>query len=268
MNNTALLALLIRQAQHSHLYNSELEIKDYEELKITIESYTKGLKSRIKELAIQTNLCGFIEKKIYSEVDEIHNTPIYTEAILGGRRGDLDELSSIIKEVVEDSVELEVKPCHEHILSENDKKGVIIMKTMVNIANRRNSDAGEEKNGDEGVVDQVVEQTVLVANQMKNKAKRVLNVVSDIPILSEYTNDLKEKWSLLVKEQPKTLISAKSLFHPFSVYSFQLYLDDNPNVFKPFLLSSLQKLMPSFNLSLKFPVVLSESFDSDIIPSL
>ena len=41
-----------------------------------------------------------------------------------------------------------------------------------------------------------------------------------------------EKWSLTVKELPRELISTRSLFHPFSTYTFSLYNDDSLGVMK------------------------------------
>eukprot|EP00826_Nyctotherus_ovalis_P049867 TRINITY_DN6056_c0_g1_i14.p1 TRINITY_DN6056_c0_g1~~TRINITY_DN6056_c0_g1_i14.p1 ORF type:complete len:273 (-),score=76.43 TRINITY_DN6056_c0_g1_i14:159-914(-) len=142
------------------------------------------------------------------------------------------------------------------VYKRQEKKRVVVEKTDARIANRKASDAGDDNDANSGILGTAV----LVTNQMKNRAKQVLNVVSDIPLLSEYTNDLKEKWSLLVKEQPKELICAKSLFHPFSVYSFAFYPDDGPSVMKACLEWKLQIPYDSIELYTTSGVPLNDSF--------
>eukprot|EP00826_Nyctotherus_ovalis_P033831 TRINITY_DN2759_c0_g1_i5.p1 TRINITY_DN2759_c0_g1~~TRINITY_DN2759_c0_g1_i5.p1 ORF type:complete len:339 (+),score=80.17 TRINITY_DN2759_c0_g1_i5:246-1262(+) len=208
--------------------HDEYQLPDYHEILITIGSYTKGLKTRIREVMTQSDLTGVIHKTIHSCVEEDHVTPIHTRVIAGGKRSDLDNFSETVKEIVDESIHIRVKPLPSPELTEEEKKTVTIIKTDSRIENRKSSDAGIVDETSEGLL----ETAMLVKNQMKTRAKQVLNVVSDIPLLSEYTNDLREKWSLLVKEQPREFISAKSLFHPFSVYNFAFYPEDGPNVMK------------------------------------
>eukprot|EP00826_Nyctotherus_ovalis_P049868 TRINITY_DN6056_c0_g1_i6.p1 TRINITY_DN6056_c0_g1~~TRINITY_DN6056_c0_g1_i6.p1 ORF type:complete len:340 (+),score=95.24 TRINITY_DN6056_c0_g1_i6:207-1226(+) len=234
----------------------EVKLPDYEQIEVVIGSYTKGLKTRLKDVMLQSGLGGYIRKTIYNLVDEVHDTPVHTQVIAGGKRGDLESFSLIIKEVVEESIDLDIRPHSLPEFSEEEKKRVVVEKTDARIANRKASDAGDDNDANSGILGTAV----LVTNQMKNRAKQVLNVVSDIPLLSEYTNDLKEKWSLLVKEQPKELICAKSLFHPFSVYSFAFYPDDGPSVMKACLEWKLQIPYDSIELYTTSGVPLNDSF--------
>lgn len=234
----------------------EVQLPDYEQIQVIISSYTKGLKTRLREVMIQSSLGGYIQKTVYNFVDEIHDTPIHTQLIAAGKRGSLDHFTGLIKEVVEESVDIDIKPYSSPELSEEEKKTVVIKKTDVHIANRKSSDAGDDNDANEGILGTAV----LVTNQMKNRAKQVLNVVSDIPLLSEYTKDLNEKWSLLVKEQPKELICAKSLFHPFSVYSFAFYPEDGPGVMKACLEWKLQIPYDSIELYTVSGVPLTDAF--------
>jgi len=236
--------------------SSEFKLSDYTQKQITIGSYTKGLKARIKEVMIQTNLGGFIRKTVYNVVDEVHDTPIHTQVIAVGKNYDLELFEVILKEVVEKSVETESKPYPSPELSEEERKHVVIMKTHPNITNRKGSDVGDDSNSNEGILGTAV----LMTNQVKNKAKQVLNVMADIPVLSEYTSNLNEKWSLLVKEQPKELICAKSLFHPFSVYSFSFYPEDGPSVMKVCLEWKLQIPYDSIELYTTLGIPLTDAF--------
>jgi len=235
---------------------TEVQLPDYEQIQIIIGSYTKGLKTRIKQAMIQSNLGGLIEKTVYKQVDEVHDTPIHTQVIAGGAKGDLEDFSNMIKEVVEESIDLEIRPYPSPKLLEEEKKHVVIVRTDTRITNRKSSDAGDDNDMNDGILGTAV----LVTNQMKNRAKQVLNIVSDIPVLSEYTSDLKEKWSLMVKEQPKELICARSLFHPLSVYSFSFYPEDGPGVMKTCLEWKLRIPYDSIELYTMSGIPLKDSF--------
>eukprot|EP00826_Nyctotherus_ovalis_P045738 TRINITY_DN5090_c0_g1_i4.p1 TRINITY_DN5090_c0_g1~~TRINITY_DN5090_c0_g1_i4.p1 ORF type:complete len:343 (-),score=110.55 TRINITY_DN5090_c0_g1_i4:192-1220(-) len=207
---------------------AELKLVSYRQVKILISSYTPGLKTRLKEVMNQNGVGGFIRKTVYTTPDDLRSTPVHTEVIAGGTDAAVNEFSEIAREIVEESVDFDVKAPPMPELSEEEKKKVVIMKTDERIFNRKSSDGGDDVSGNENLL----EQAVLVTNKMKNRAKQVLNVVSGIPILSEYTSELKEQWSLLIPETPKELISAKSLFHPFTVCSFTMYLTDELSVLK------------------------------------
>eukprot|EP00826_Nyctotherus_ovalis_P053944 TRINITY_DN703_c0_g6_i5.p1 TRINITY_DN703_c0_g6~~TRINITY_DN703_c0_g6_i5.p1 ORF type:complete len:371 (-),score=95.25 TRINITY_DN703_c0_g6_i5:45-1157(-) len=206
----------------------EIKLSTYKQIKVQIGSYTIGLKTRLKELMAQCGVGGVIRKTVHVTPDSIHSTPVYTEVVAGGTEAAVAEFVEIVKEVVEDDIDFEVKSPPMPDLSEESKKKAIIQKTSARIYNRKGSDVGDDEAGD----DNFLGQAVLVTNKMKNRAKQVLNVVSGIPILSEYTSELKEQWSLLVKEMPKELISARSLFQPYSICSFTMYRTDELSILK------------------------------------
>lgn len=206
----------------------ELKLSTYKQIKVQIGSYTLGLKTRLKELMAQCGVGGVIRKTVHVTPDGVRSTPVYTEVIAGGTEAAVAEFAEISREAVEDDVDFEVKSPPMPDLNEEARKKVVIQKTSARIYNRKSSDAGDDEAGD----DNLLEQAVLVTNKMKNKAKQVLNVVSGIPILSEYTSELKEQWSLLVKEMPKELVSTRSLFQPFSICSFTMYRTDELSVLK------------------------------------
>jgi hypothetical protein len=64
----------------------------------------------------------------------------------------------------------------------------------------------------------------------------------------------------MVKEQPKELICAKSLFHPFSVYSLAFHLEDGPGVMKACLEWKLGIPYDSIELYTMSGVPLRDSF--------
>lgn len=235
---------------------TEVEMPNYEQIQVIIGSYTKGLKTRLKQVMAQSNLCGYVQKTTYKAVDEIHDTPIHTQVIAGGKKEDLEHFSDLVKGIVEESIDIEIKAHPLPQFTEEEKNHIVIMKTADNISNRKSSDAGDDNDENEGILGTAL----LVTNQVKNRAKQVLNVVSDIPVLSEYTNDLMEKWSVLVREQPKELICAKSLFHPFSVYSFAFYPEDGPSVMKACLEWKLQIPYNSIELYTTSGIPLKDSF--------
>jgi hypothetical protein len=210
----------------------ELKLSSYCQKKIVIGSYTRGLKTRLKEVMSQNSVGGYITKTVYTTPDDMHSTPIHTEVVVGGTFSNVEEFAELAKEVVEENIDFEVTAPPMLELSEEEKKKVVIRKTDDRIFNRKTSDAGEDNSGNENLLDQAVLVTNLVTNKVRNRAKQVFKVVSGIPILSQYTNDINEQFSVLVTEMPKELISAKSLFHPFSVCSFTMYKTDELSVLK------------------------------------
>lgn len=207
---------------------AELKLSQYRQIKIMISSYTIGIKTKLKEVMAQSGVGGYIVKTVSTSPNDAHSTPVHTEVVAGGTNAAINEFTETAKEIVEDNIDFEVYAPPMPELSEQDKKRVIIKRTDERLFNRKASDAGDDDSGNENLL----EQAVLVTNKVKNKAKQVLNVVSGIPILSEYTSELKEQWSLLIPEMPKELISAKSLFHPFTVCSFTMYRTDELTVLK------------------------------------
>ena len=236
--------------------NSDNDIAAYTEINITIGSYTKGLKTKIREVMAQSGIVGSIKKTVYEDSDDIHDTPIHTEVIAGGSEDQLAEFSELIREVVEPTIDFEITPSQESVFFQSEKRYPIIEKTDKNIASRKGSDVGDDNESDEGIYSTAVK----VTGRMKNKAKKVLSIVSEIPVISEYTTHLRANWSLLIREQPKNLISAKSLFHPYSVYSFSLYQDDTPSVLKACLKWKLRIPEDSIELFTMSGVPLIDSY--------
>ena len=207
----------------------ELKLSSYTQIKMSIGSYTIGLKTRLKELMIQNNLGGYIKKTIYSTTTKSNlSTPIHTEIIAGGTDSAINDFKEMIKEVVEENIDHETNPYNDKELSEEDRKKVIIHKTDTRISNRKASDAGDNDEGDDGLLDKAM----LMTKIMKSRAKQVLKIVSGIPVLSQYTTGIDEQFSILVREMPKEIISAKSLFHPYSVSSFSMYQTDEVSLLK------------------------------------
>ena len=212
----------------SHNSVPEQELRDYKQVKIQIDSYTKGLKSQLKELMMQSGIGGYIQKKAYEGDEGInHISPIHTEIITGGPINSIDEFTDLIPEVVEESVNYEILPYPNPELTERGKLVAVIVKTEPKIINRKNSDEGDDTEAD-GALDTAL----LIANQMKNRAKKVLSILSSIPIISDYTGDLNEQFAMFVEEMPRELISAKSLFKPPTILTFSMYRDDDPNLLK------------------------------------
>jgi len=206
----------------------ELKLSEYHQKKIVIGSYTLDLKKKLKEVMVQHGLGGYITKTVYKTPDNIHSTPIHTELIVGGKFSDVNDFIDIAKEVVEEGIDFEATAPPMLELTEEEKKKVVIRRTDDRIFHRKSSDVGDDQGDDEDLL----KQAVLVTHKVKNTAKQVLKVVSGIPVLSTYTSDIKKQFSVLVPEKPKELISAKSLFHPFSVCSFTMYKTDKLSVLK------------------------------------
>jgi uncharacterized Fe-S cluster-containing radical SAM superfamily enzyme len=79
---------------------------------------------------------------VCKEVDEVYDTPIHAQAIAGGTKGDLEHFSDIIKDVVEESIDVDIKPYTSYELKEEERKHVVIVKTDAGICNRKSSEQG------------------------------------------------------------------------------------------------------------------------------
>lgn len=192
------------------------------QFKISIGSYTQGLKTQLKELMIQTGISGTLKKTLYTIYT--HSTPIHTELLITGSESNIDEFIVKAKQVVEDNVSFEVAVTELNI----HEGKVIIQKTDERISNRRGSDIGDECATESTLFDDAM----VVTNKAKDKGKQVLNFAANLPIISNYTGGLKDKDSLLIKEMPREMITVKSLFHPYSVCSFSMYHTDEISVLK------------------------------------
>lgn len=197
----------------------------YSELTAVIESYTKGLKTRLRDSMDQNSLGGTVTKTILEPGKDValQDNPIYTEVIAIGKVADVATFRDLIDDIVEKSVTIDKKV--KDIVQPEEKKVALIMPTSERLLTRRGSDAGDDPEERKGASAAKKAQA-----QAADKTRAMLSAMSNIPVLADYAGNLEEKWSIKVKEEPRELITATSLFHPFGVYSFPLYSDDGPGV--------------------------------------
>ena len=206
---------------------SELVLASYRQIRLQIFSYTRGLKTRIKEVMMQSNVGGTIKKTVLNKVDNIHSNPIHTEVIIGASENTLPGFLELAKEIFEKSVDYKLIPYPIPELDKEARNNVVIEKTNPKLVNRKSSDAGDFGNEDD-----ILANTALITNRLKNQAKLLVNVASSIPFLSAYTSDLKDEMCLLINEMPRVSISTRSLFHPYVMCTFCLYEGDELSQFK------------------------------------
>ena len=117
--------------------DQELVIKDYRQTKILIASYTKGLKTQLKEVMTQSNVGGSVTKRLYEDRTESYSTPIHTEVICGGTESAVNEFKDLVKEVVEEGVDFDFVDFPEPEMSEKEKAKPVIKPPDKIIINRK-----------------------------------------------------------------------------------------------------------------------------------
>ena len=212
---------------------TELTISNtYSKCAISLESYTKGLKSRLKQMMEERGLDGTIRKLIYppGEDKAIGGNPIFTEVIAYGKTTNVNSMETDVKEMMAANVEIssKIEEIKEPSKDDKDNNKIIIEKVRDKISSRRLSDGGEEMLKEVGITDVAN----IAKNNVKQKAKKMFEMMSNIPVLSAYTSDIQEKWANKMDEVTRVQVSAMSLFHPLVVYSFPLYIDDAPNILR------------------------------------
>lgn len=202
----------------------------FSKLEATIQSHTRGLKTQIKESMDERELYGTIKKvSIEPGVDtDTRPVPIQTEIVAQGDADDVADFAELLKEIVEEDIEVETKITAIEQLVPKEEQKIIMEQTSEKIATRKGSDAGEESGESDPEADMVKKAKA----QMREKAKQMISAVSNIPFLAEYADQVIGKWSLKTAEEPKELITATSLSHPVIVFSFPFYPGDGPSVLK------------------------------------
>ena len=197
------------------------------EIKVTIQSYMKGLKSRLRDSMEQYNLVGTVQKTVLEAGEGIkdNSNPIYTLINARGKTFDVSSFSGVIDDIVDDGVDVDRDIKDIVPPSEDPTNMALVLESPELLMVRKSSDGGD--NPEERKVASVAAKA---KGQIADKARAMMATLSKVPGLSDYTDGMEEKWSIKIKEAPKELVTATSLFHPFGTYSFPLYPDDGPSI--------------------------------------
>lgn len=222
-------------ANSSFFSNMELNLggdtkEGFAELDAFIQSYTPGLKTQLRDLMAERDIFGQVVKNILPPGKDVNdkNNPIQTLIHCKGAEGDIKDFAETIKEVVDENVVNTTKITEIQELGPPETLKTIIEPTVEKIKNRRGSDAGDDPKEESKEINVVAKTKA----KMREKAKVLINTISNIPFLAEYADQVKEKWSLRIEEQPKEVFTITSLFPPAGTYSFPLYKTDGPWVLK------------------------------------